>query len=159
MSEKLGPLAYGKNEEEIFLGREVTKHKEYSDETARIIDQEIKKIVTEAMDKAVKLLSDNVDLLHNLSKELLEREILDSHEIDMVMNGEELPPIKRNGNGHDFVSNKEKESVPDEVPDHVKKMLDEKMKRSEENKTETKNPEISEEAKEDKDNSEKDDSN
>jgi len=161
MSEKLGPLAYGKNEEEIFLGREITKHYEHSDETSRLIDQEIKKIVTDAMDKAVKLLNDNVDLLHSLSKELLEREILDAHEIDMVMKGEELPPMKRSENGHDFTGDKENKTAENDVPEHVKKMLDEKIKRSGEDKpeTEAKDSESSRQSEEEKENPEKNDSN
>jgi len=119
MSEDLGPLAYGKNEEEIFLGREITKHNDYSDETARKIDTEIKKIVTGAMEKAVKLLKDNIEMLHVLSKELLEREILDAEEIDMLIKGEELPPLKK----HDNNGEDDKQETVDEVPDHVKELM------------------------------------
>jgi cell division protease FtsH len=131
MSEKLGPLAYGKNEEEIFLGREITKHQNYSELTAQTIDSEVKKIVSEAMVKAEKILKDNIKLLHSLSKELLEREILDSDEIEKITKGEELPPIKRkdNGNGEHAENNDEN------IPDHVKQLLEEK-KRNESKGTE-----------------------
>ena len=100
MSEKLGPLTYGAKEEEIFLGREVTKHRDFSDDTANIIDDEVKKIVSACMKRAEKILSENVDKLHRLANALLEREILDGDEIDKIIRGETLPPIDRkNGNG------------------------------------------------------------
>lgn len=126
MSELLGPLAYGKNEEEIFLGREITKHKDYSEKTAQDIDSEIKKIVSTCMDDAVKILKDNIHLLHKMSEELLEREILDSEEIEKIINGEELPPLQK--------LNVEEQPVNDgkeEIPDHVKKLIDEKKQRKE----------------------------
>lgn len=122
MSEKLGPIAYGAKEEEIFLGREITKHKDYSEQTAQDIDNELKRIIMDGMERAEKILSENIDLLHKLSKELLEREILDAEEIDKIMRGEELPPVKKNGAGA-------KESPSKELPDHVKALLEEKQKR------------------------------
>jgi cell division protease FtsH len=122
MSEKLGPIAYGAKEEEIFLGREITKHKDFSEQTAQDIDSELKKIINSGMERAEKILLENVDLLHRLSKELLEREILDGEEIDKVMRGEELPPLKRNG--------AEPNNKPEnEIPDHVQQLLEEKKKR------------------------------
>ncbi len=100
MSEKLGPLTYGAKEEEIFLGREVTKHRDFSEDTANVIDEEVKKIVSACMKRAEKILSDNIDKLHNLANVLLEREILDGEEIDKILRGETLPPLERkNGNG------------------------------------------------------------
>ncbi len=123
MSEKLGPLAYGTREEEIFLGREITKHKDYSEQTAEDIDNEVKSIVSGCMVRAEKVLKDNIEFLHKLSKELLEREILDSDEIDKIIKGEELPPLKRNGSESDKKNNAEA------VPDHVKKMLEDRQKR------------------------------
>ncbi|HTX17555.1 MAG TPA: ATP-dependent zinc metalloprotease FtsH [Bacteroidota bacterium] len=100
MSEKLGPLTYGAKEEEIFLGREVTKHRDFSEDTANVIDEEVKKIVQNCMKRAEKILSDNIDKLHSLANALLEREILDGDEIDKILRGESLPPVERkNGNG------------------------------------------------------------
>ncbi len=127
MSEKLGPLAYGKNEEELFLGREVTKHSVYSEKTAQFIDDEIKVIVMRGMERAEKMLSDNIDELHKLSEELLEREILDAEEIRKILEGEELPPAKRNGNGNG-------DAESEEIPEHVKQMMEEKTNRSEDQK-------------------------
>ncbi len=112
MSEKLGPLAYGKNEEELFLGREVTKHQDYSEKTAQEIDYEVRSIVNRGMERAEKILTDNIDELHKLSEELLEREILDADEIHKILKGEELPPARRNG--------------AEEMPEHVKKLLNNK---------------------------------
>ncbi len=101
MSDKLGPLAYGAKEEEIFLGREITRSKNYSETTAIVIDEETKKIVTRGMDRAEKILSENIDVLHRLAAVLLEREILDGEEIDKVIRGEELPPLERQTNGQE----------------------------------------------------------
>ncbi len=95
MSEKLGPIAYGQKQEEVFLGREITQHKDYSESTQIMIDDEIKKIVQSGMDKAEKLLNENRDKLDLMSDALLEREILDSLEVDMIMRGEELPPFEK----------------------------------------------------------------
>jgi cell division protease FtsH len=99
MSDKLGPLAYGAKEEELFLGREITRSRNFSEHTAIAIDQEVKKIVTAAMKRAEKVLHDNIETLHRLSNALLEREILDSNEIDKIVRGEELPPVDKRKNG------------------------------------------------------------
>lgn len=95
MSEKLGPIAYGQKQEEIFLGREISQHRDYSESTQIMIDDEVKKIVQNGMDKAERLLNENAEILHRMSEALLEREILDSVEIDMIMRGQELPPFER----------------------------------------------------------------
>jgi cell division protease FtsH len=101
MSDKLGPLTYGAKEEEIFLGREVTRHRDFSEDTGRVIDDEVKKIVTACMKRADKILAENLDKLHLLANALLEREILDGEEIDRVLRGETLPPLeKKDGNGN-----------------------------------------------------------
>ncbi len=117
MSEKLGPLSYGAKREEIFLGREIQSHRDYSEKTAIEIDEEVRRFVNEAMVRAEKILTENIDLLHKLSQELLEREILDSHEIDAIIRGETLPPIKKNGSS---------ESSPEAIPEHVKKLMEQR---------------------------------
>jgi cell division protease FtsH len=99
MSDKLGPLAYGQKDEEIFLGRQITRHKNYSEETAINIDDEIKKIVSACMDRAEKILKENMETLHRLAAALLEREILDAAEIDTIIRGGELPPVDPRRNG------------------------------------------------------------
>ncbi len=96
MSEVLGPLNYGQKEEEIFLGREVTRSKNYSEATAVAIDQEIKNIVDACMLRSEELIKNNIDKLHVIAEALLEREILDGNEIDILMRGEFLPPVETN---------------------------------------------------------------
>jgi cell division protease FtsH len=85
MSEKLGPLTFGKKDEHIFLGKEIGKHKDYSEKTAVDIDEEVKKIVLEAHSTSKKVLTENTDLLEALAKGLLEKETLDGNEIDTLI--------------------------------------------------------------------------
>jgi cell division protease FtsH len=85
MSEKLGPLAFGEKEEQIFLGREFAQHRDYSEETAQMIDQEIRSIVTESYKKAKDILNQNMETLHKLANALLEKEALDGHQIDVII--------------------------------------------------------------------------
>jgi cell division protease FtsH len=88
MSEKLGPLTFGKKEEQIFLGREFAQHRDYSEETARLIDNEIRTIVTHSYEKAKDILQRNMAALHQLANSLLEKEVLDSRQIDSIIKGE-----------------------------------------------------------------------
>ena len=90
MSEELGPLTFGKKEEQIFLGREIAQHRDYSEETARRIDQEVKRLVLEAYDKAQTLLKDNLNILRLLAQSLLEKETLDGETIDRIIQGKEV---------------------------------------------------------------------
>jgi cell division protease FtsH len=85
MSEKLGPLTFGKKDEQIFLGREIAKHKDYSEKTAIDIDDEVKRIVTEAYDTSKKLLIENRDILEIFAKALLEKETMDGPEIEALI--------------------------------------------------------------------------
>ena len=85
MSERLGPLTFGKREEHIFLGKEIAKHKDYSEKTAEEIDAEIRRIVSEAYSEAKGLLEENYDLLERLANRLLEKETLSSEEIDRLI--------------------------------------------------------------------------
>jgi cell division protease FtsH len=85
MSEKLGPLTFGKKDEQIFLGREIAKHKDYSERTAEEIDQEIKKIVTASYEEVKALLLENRNLLDLLAAALLERETIDGVEMDALI--------------------------------------------------------------------------
>jgi cell division protease FtsH len=110
MSARLGPLAYGSKEEEIFLGREITRTKNYSETTAVAIDEETKKIIMEGMSRAESILAENVDTLHRLATVLLEREILDGDEIDRVIRGETLPPLEPRTNGQEPTAGGEQQS-------------------------------------------------
>jgi len=85
MSEKLGPLTFGKKDEQIFLGREIAKHKDYSEKTAVDIDEEVKRLVLEAYESAKAIVSENFDFLDALAKALLEKETLDAVEIEALV--------------------------------------------------------------------------
>ena len=85
MSDQMGPLSYGKKEEQIFLGRDIAVHKDYSEETAQRIDQEITRLVSESYEKAKKLLSEHIDILNKIASELLEKEVLNTTELDDII--------------------------------------------------------------------------
>ncbi len=85
MSDKLGPLTFGKSEEQIFLGREISQHRDYSEKTAQKIDEEVRDIVTNAYKTASQLIKENLDALHFMAKALLEKETLDGADIDDIM--------------------------------------------------------------------------
>ena len=84
MSEKLGTITFGADQEEVFLGRDLAHAKEYSEETAAIIDEEVKKIVDAGYEKAINILSEHVDKLHAVAKVLLEKEKIDGEEFDRI---------------------------------------------------------------------------
>src|SRR6516165_3216683 len=90
----LGPLTFGKKEEQIFLGREIAQHRDYSEDTAIKIDQEVRKLVTSGYNTAKGIISENRDMLEKIAKALIEREVLDAPEIKALVEGKELPPIK-----------------------------------------------------------------
>jgi ATP-dependent metalloprotease FtsH len=94
MSDTLGPLTFGKKEEMVFLGKEIATHKDYSEQTAVLIDQEVRLIVEGAYTQATQLLKDNLEKLHLLANTLLEREVLDGEEMNRVLRGEKLEPMK-----------------------------------------------------------------
>ncbi len=93
MSEVVGPVTYSEQSEEVFLGRDYSRRQQHSEQMAQIIDEEIRKILLTASEKAETLLRENIDMLHKTSQILLEREVLDGEELDMIMRGEELPMI------------------------------------------------------------------
>ncbi len=86
MSDKMGPLTFGKKEEMIFLGREIAQHQDYSEETAQEIDREVRRFVTEAYERAKELVKSRLEALHSLATALLEREVLEGPEIDGIVN-------------------------------------------------------------------------
>lgn len=90
MSEEIGPLSYGKKEEQIFLGREIAQHQDYSENTAMQIDKEVKKVVMVAFANAKKLLEENRDALILVAEALLEYETLDGNEVTAVIKGEKI---------------------------------------------------------------------
>jgi cell division protease FtsH len=88
MSDEMGPLSYGKKEEQIFLGREFATHKDYSEETAKKIDKEVSRIVMTGYDSARTILSNHMDLLNRIAAELLEKEVLNGPELDDLIGAE-----------------------------------------------------------------------
>ncbi len=85
MSDRLGPLNYGKKEEYIFLGKEIAQHRDFSEKIAREIDDEMKRVITSCLERAKDLLSKNVDFLHAIANKLLEKEVLDGQEIENII--------------------------------------------------------------------------
>lgn len=95
MSELLGPLSFGQKEEQIFLGKEFARHRDYSEQTALTVDQEIRRLVSDNYEHARKVLEDNRDTVVRLAEALLERETLDGPEIDALAEGRDLPPFEK----------------------------------------------------------------
>ncbi len=101
MSDKLGPLLYGEPTQEVFLGHSVTQHKNMSDRTAQMVDEEIRRIVDESYSKARSILSENIDQLHALANALLEFETLSGEDINRLLRGE---PILRDDDRDSYTS-------------------------------------------------------
>ncbi|QEE30858.1 ATP-dependent metallopeptidase FtsH/Yme1/Tma family protein [Terriglobus albidus] len=91
---KLGPLTFGKKEEQIFLGREIAQHRDFSDDTAKQIDGEVRNFVDAGYKAAYSILENNQDIMHRMAQALLERETIDAQEIRLIIEGKDLPPSK-----------------------------------------------------------------
>lgn len=89
LSDNMGPLSYGEDEGEVFLGRSVTQHKAVSDLTAKQIDEDVRALITRNYDRAKNILTENMDKLHTMAKLLIKYETIDSDQIDAIMNGRE----------------------------------------------------------------------
>jgi cell division protease FtsH len=99
---KLGPLTFGKKEEQIFLGREISQHRDYSEDTAIKIDGEVRRLIQEAYDRAKGILESGNSIMHTMAAALLEREVLDANEIKLIVEGKPLsarvnPPSSGSG--------------------------------------------------------------
>ncbi len=108
MSDKLGPLRYSENEEEVFLGHSVTQRKNISEDTARQIDEEIRRLVEEGEKRCREILSRNIDSLHRVAKALVEYETLSGEEVKTLMNGEDI----RRNEGKDANTGRPRSSIP-----------------------------------------------
>jgi len=100
MSEKLGPITFGKRNEQIFLGREISQHRDYSDETAKSIDDEVISIISSCKLEAQRLLKKNMSKLERIAQNLIERETLTGAEIEILMTGKKLPPMMNHEEKH-----------------------------------------------------------
>ena len=94
LSEKMGPLLYAEDENEVFLGRSVTQHKHMSDDTARAIDEEVKAVIDTNYQRAKKILEENMDILHAMKDALMKYETIDADQIDDLMNRRDVRPPK-----------------------------------------------------------------
>lgn len=93
MSDKLGPMSFGESNDQVFLGKELVQHRDFSEDTSRLIDSEVRRIIDTAHDTARNLLGENKDVLHKIAEALLERETISGNDIDVIMKGGELPPL------------------------------------------------------------------
>ncbi len=91
---RLGPLTFGKKEEQIFLGREIAQHRDFSEETARQIDLEVRRLIDEAYQSAHSIVETHADAMHRIAAALLERETIDAEEVRMLIEGQTLPPVR-----------------------------------------------------------------
>lgn len=97
MSERLGPITYRKKEGEVFLGRDIVQQREYSEETARVIDEEVKRVISSCLESAKRMLLENRAKLEKLAETLIEREILEGSEIDEILKDKDNSKLERNG--------------------------------------------------------------
>jgi cell division protease FtsH len=88
---KLGPLTFGKKDEQIFLGREIAQHRDFSEDTAKQIDVEVRRFVNEGYDRAKAIITDKGTILEAIALALLEREVLDAVELKLIIEGKPLP--------------------------------------------------------------------
>jgi cell division protease FtsH len=95
LSDAIGPILVGDNEQELFLGREIQHRREVSEQTAQLVDAEVKRVITAAYDRAKQVLSENMELLHTIAGALLERETLTREDILVIARGETLAPLAR----------------------------------------------------------------
>jgi cell division protease FtsH len=100
---KLGPLTFGKKEEQIFLGRELAQHRDFSEETAKEIDSEVRRIVGDGYENAKRIILDNKDTLERIALALLDREVLDANELKLIIEGKQLEPRVTPEKGEDGV--------------------------------------------------------
>jgi cell division protease FtsH len=92
LSDAVGPIQVGSNEQELFLGRDIQHRQEISQQTAELVDSEVRRVIQEAYDRAKAVLTENLELLHAVANALLERETLTREDVDMLTRGEQLPP-------------------------------------------------------------------
>src|SRR5687767_15123041 len=97
LSDAIGPILVGDNEQELFLGREIQHRREVSEQTAQLVDAEVKSVITNAYDRAKSVLSENIDLLHTMAAALHERETLTAEDIKIMARGDKLTPLSRGG--------------------------------------------------------------
>jgi len=125
MSSKIGPISFGQKSEQIFLGREISQHKDYSESTSQLIDQEVNRIITECLADARQMLMDNFEKFDTLAKYLIERESLNAEEILLIFNGEPLPPLAsiKNGSKEEHIQASADKGIEEEKETEAEKDL------------------------------------
>ena len=137
MSDLLGPMTFGKKNEEVFLGREIQSSRDYSEVTARMIDEEISRIVRDSQRLADEILRKDIDVLHHLSKELLKYETLDAKDLEKILKGEKLTrPLNGDLNNSNTRRRYRKNSIKNSI-----KTVNSSKKTSDQNKAQLKNEE------------------
>ena len=123
MSDAVGPVMVANKQEEVFLGREIAQKSDISEQTAQLVDTEVKAILVKASNSAEELLKNNIELLHKVSKILLERETIDGEELDKIIRGEELPPLTIISKLEKFAKDlpRNEQSIPNEQKDEPAK--------------------------------------
>jgi cell division protease FtsH len=109
MSDVIGPMAVGEQNQEVFIGREWITNREHSEETARMVDAEVKRIIDHAVQEADRLLREHIDSLHRVAEALLERETITGEEVARLMRGESLPPLDLKSNPRKLTTTKDLE--------------------------------------------------
>jgi cell division protease FtsH len=109
MSDAIGPMAVGEQNQEVFIGREWITNREHSEETARMVDAEVKRIIDHAVQEADRLLREHIDSLHRVAEALLERETITGEEVAKLMRGEVLPPLDLKSNPRKLTTTKDLE--------------------------------------------------
>ncbi len=115
MSDKIGTITIGETGQEVFIGREWVQDKNYSEETAEIVDQEVHGIINKAHDRCRKLLSDNMSILNAIAEALISRESIDGKELDLLVEGKDLPPVE----DHDKKPEQAEHDTADTAQDNV----------------------------------------
>jgi cell division protease FtsH len=126
MSERLGPRTFGETRAEIFVGRDMGNDaRDYGEEAAQVIDQEVKQLVDGAYEKCMEILTENRDLLDRLTQALVERETIDAHEFELLVRGESLPPLFKQGDSEPPKANPEPaEPKKAKTPPRISEFLD-----------------------------------
>ncbi len=119
MSKKLGPISFGEREEQIFLGREISQRQDYSEHTAQEIDEEVNRIISECYDKAKTILEANLKKLHAVANALLEWETLDREQVELLLKGKELPPLKKSSAPAKDIEGAQAGSAADKSTDEI----------------------------------------
>ena len=120
MSEKLGPLAFEKNEGPVFLGMQSSNRKEYSDSKAQEIDAEVHRIIMDGYNKAKRILEENMDMLHGISKALLEFETIDGEDVNLIVKGGGLDDVRKKHVDHEKAMEEEQKLAKEEMDKKTK---------------------------------------